>query len=116
VDQFEFAENISEPQLPVVRKQWFESFVNDFRPGCKTKVSDTEGAEVLIIRLFDEFHYYIQIRLNLEHLQDEAQELCWPATATVCSSYVLQLDSLVYEGFRGKRETMLFPISIIVDF
>jgi len=56
------------------------------------------------------------IWLDLEHLQNEAEELGRSPVAAVRSPYVLELDGPVYEGFGSEGEALLFEVGVVVDF
>lgn len=56
--------------------------------------------EILVILVLDELDDDFFLRLNLEHLHDEAHEGSWLAVTTVSAAEVVKLHGLVDQGLR----------------
>lgn len=62
-----------------------------------------EQGGALVVLVFDELDDDLLRGLNLQHLQDEAQEVAGLICTAVCATHVIKLNGAVHQRFRCER-------------
>mmetsp|Transcript_13663 Transcript_13663/g.39810 ORF Transcript_13663/g.39810 Transcript_13663/m.39810 type:complete len:259 (-) Transcript_13663:117-893(-) len=101
--------------LAVVCVEQFEVLVDVHRLAHQAQVEGSKDAHILVVLVFDKLDDDFLLRLQLEHLQHEAQELGGLDVAAVRAPNVLEAHSTVHKGFRRQTEAELFPEERRID-
>ena len=69
----------------------------------------------LVVLVLNELLDDLVLWLNLEHLEDQAEELRRAPIAAVRASHALEVDRLVDDRLGVEREAVLLPVQRVVD-
>lgn len=116
VELLEQSRVLANDQPPVVRVEWLQHLVHVLRLGNQTPVESSQGSNILIVFILYELKHDLVLRLNHQHLHQQTQKLRRSSRSTVATPDILQFYRPIYKGLRGKRETLLLEIRIVVDF
>lgn len=101
--------------LPVVVVQRLQVFITIHRRAGQPHVHRSEQTDVFEVLILDELHDDVLLRLNLKHLQREAEEGSGLDVAAINSSDEPQLHGFVDDQLGGETETFLLPVFGLVD-
>ena len=107
--------HVAHPDLPVVAQDRLEHFVHRKRLTHEPQVERAQHPHVLEVVLRDEVLHRLQVRLHLQHLQQEAQELRRLAVAAVRAAHSLKLRRLLQHVVLAQAEAVLLPVLVVVD-
>jgi hypothetical protein len=102
-------------ELAVVVVEGLEVLVDVGDGGGEAEVEGAEDAYVLVVLVLDELDDDVLVGLDLEHLEDEAEEGGGLARAAEGAAEVVELHGLVDERLGGEAEALLLPVGVLVD-
>jgi len=79
------------------------------------EIEGSQSTNILELLVLDELHHDVLLRLDLQHLQRETEELGGLDVATVDAADETQLHGLVHQQFRREGKALLLPVFGVVD-
>ena len=110
------ATSVSEVDPSIVSVERFKDHVDVARLlADHSQVEHAQQSNVLVISVLDELEDDFLLRLNLQHLQEQAEKLGRPAVAAVRAPNVLEIHRFIEDRLSCQGETVLFRVRVVVN-